>query len=84
MTTTTDTDTEYLTHRAAELRTQAAEADARGAHRLGSIYLACAESHEASLAARAADARGEHDLAAALRQTATSAALRSAQLVEAL
>lgn len=83
MTTTTDTDA-YVIQRAAELRTQAAEADARGEHRLGSIYLACADSWDATLAAREADARGEHDRAAELRQTATNAALRSAQLVEAL
>ena len=81
---TTTTDTEYLTTRAAELRTQAAEADARGEHHFAAIYLACAESHEASLAAHAADACGDQPLAATYRRIAAAAAARSLQLVEAL
>lgn len=83
-TTTTTTDTEYLTQRAAEMRKRSAEAAAWGEHQFSAVYLACAESHEASLAARAADARGDHDAADAHRQTAAQAAARSLRLVEAL
>lgn len=80
----TETRTEYLTRRIAELRAQAIESTARGEVNLAAIHSACAVSFEAALAALEADARGDRALAAAHRVAATEAACRASLLAVSL